>query len=322
MTDVPIVILAGQSNADFAGIDNRIVERLTASGGAFEFVKRAMGGTSLFSNGGMDWAPTSTGELFSLLVADILAAAANVRAQGHNPVFTILWVQGEADSGNTGYAAQLTAFISALRTAISAPDADFYISALPYESAARTAQISVAGTLSHTHLIETTGAGFWDGVHYDRITRDSIANAFMDRAAPSTTPISGYRNLLPTQTGAQNGPHWEVILPGYVDNIFTSDNRHHRVFGGSGDDTITTGDGVDQIWAGGNEDVVRSGAGNDYIDLGHHDDIGYGGSGNDTILGQSGSDSLYGEDGDDVLQGGEQNDRLFGGAGADPENVS
>jgi len=318
MTDVPVFILAGQSNAEYAGIDNRIVERLMALGGAFEFVKRAVGGVSLFPNpNAPDWAPTSTGDLFSLLVADILAAAANVRAQGHNPVFTILWVQGEYDRNNPSYGSQLTAFIAALRTAVAAPEMEFYISALPYASAARTGQLAVAAADPHAHLVETMGAGFWDGVHYDRATRDRIANDFMDAAAPTVPTIAGYQNLLAGQTGFQNGAYWEVQLPAYIDANFTSDDRHHRVFAGNGDDRITTGAGNDGIWAGGNDDIVFSGAGNDFIDLGHHNDIGYGGTGNDTIRGQSGSDVLYGEDGDDTLDGGEQDDRLFGGAGDD-----
>lgn len=317
MSDVPVIILAGQSNAAMGGIDNRIVERLTSLGGAFEFVKRAVGGTSLFSNSNMDWSPTSTNELFSQLVADILAAAANVRAQGHNPVFTILWVHGEADRNNVGYGEALRAFIAALRDAISTPDLEFYISALPYASAARDGQAAVDAADGRVHLIQTTGAGFWDGIHYDHATRDRIANDFVDRAAPSTPSISGYRNLLAGQTGVQNGPHWEVRLPDFLDADFTSDDRHHRVFSASGDDNITTGAGFDQIWTGDNDDTVRSGGGNDYIDLGDHEDRAWAGAGDDSVRGGNGVDVIYGEEGNDTLYGDAQSDTLFGGDGDD-----
>ena len=96
MARVPIFVLAGQSNAELAGVDHRLVTQLTQSGGAFEFVKVALGGTSLFSGSGRDWDPAS-GELFSDLLLQANDAAEHVRQQGQTPFFVLLWIQGEAD---------------------------------------------------------------------------------------------------------------------------------------------------------------------------------------------------------------------------------
>src|SRR5687768_7748594 len=99
MTTVPVVLLAGQSNAWHAGIDNKIVESLSASGSAFEFVKVAEGSTSIASSSVADWDPTSPNDLVQKLITAARAAGDNVRAQGFTPEYKVLWVQGEADVG-------------------------------------------------------------------------------------------------------------------------------------------------------------------------------------------------------------------------------
>ncbi len=64
------------------------------------------------------------------------------------------------------------------------------------------------------------------------------------------------------------------------------------VDGGTGDDTITTGDDAD---------TVMGGEGNDTIDSGIDDDIVDGGVGDDTITAGDGNDTVVGGDGDDVI---------------------
>lgn len=62
------------------------------------------------------------------------------------------------------------------------------------------------------------------------------------------------------------------------------------IYGGSGNDTFTGGNGADFL---------------------------YGGFGNDQMSGGAGNDQLYGEDGNDRMSGGYGDDMLFGGAGSD-----
>ena len=65
-----------------------------------------------------------------------------------------------------------------------------------------------------------------------------------------------------------------------------------RIYGGSGNDTLTVGVSGD-----------------------HH--VLYGNAGNDTLTGSAGNDSMFGHDGNDTLTGGEGDDVLSGNAGND-----
>ncbi len=103
------------------------------------------------------------------------------------------------------------------------------------------------------------------------------------------------------------------------------DNDLDTVFGGAGDDIITTGD---------DDDSIDGGAGNDFIDAGIDDDSVTGGTGNDTIIGSQGEDIIAGNEGDDVIYGGlstevlnlpdaidsapdDNRDTIYGGTGND-----
>ena len=72
------------------------------------------------------------------------------------------------------------------------------------------------------------------------------------------------------------------------------------VFGGTGNDTLTT-----------------TGTGAVALDGGRGDDTLTGGDGDDRLFGSAGDDTLTGNGGDDVLDGGAGTDRLEGGAGDD-----
>jgi len=72
-------------------------------------------------------------------------------------------------------------------------------------------------------------------------------------------------------------------------------NDLDTVFGGAGNDTITTGD---------DDDVIDGGIGNDVIDAGFDDDTVDGGDGADFIVGGEGNDSIEAGDGNDTVYGG------------------
>ena len=91
---------------------------------------------------------------------------------------------------------------------------------------------------------------------------------------------------------------WTINLAGGADSIATQDccgtmNVPVDVFGGPGNDTISTGP---------------------------HDDVVDGGADNDTLSGVGGNDTLNGGDGTDTLNGGDHNDTLDGGLGSDTIN--
>jgi hypothetical protein len=135
-----------------------------------------------------------------------------------------------------------------------------------------------------------------------------------------------------------NGQKYHVTLgPGQELGVRTGDGNdviqaaanvkvNMDVYGGAGDDTITTGKGNDRIDGGLGNDNIKSGAGHDdvfgnagddIIDAGSGHDVVYGGDGNDTLKGGKGRDTLEGGAGNDILEGGSGNDVLSGGLGDD-----
>ncbi|SEW10355.1 Ca2+-binding protein, RTX toxin-related [Cognatiyoonia koreensis] len=124
------------------------------------------------------------------------------------------------------------------------------------------------------------------------------------------------------------------LFPGY-DADPDPTNDLDTVFGGAGNDTISTGDDNDTIFGGSGDDTIDAGIDDDSVD---------GGTGNDTIIGSEGNDIIDGGEGDDLIFGGldlsvpdfvnipddepnefgftdlvtdNNNDTLFGGAGND-----
>ncbi len=318
MAVTPIFVLAGQSNADKGGVDNRLVELLTGEGTNFEFVKTSESSTSLYATDTRDdWDPNSN-ELFTSLVTNINSAIASVVAQGNTPQIYMLWVQGENDatSPTQDYYNALTNFISLLRTDIGDQSMKFYISTLPYASNVRDAQFEVAADVSNVYTLDTTGAGTWDGVHYDKPTVESIAERFLAMTGV-TVDSSPYKNSLQPAYVVKYDTYTQVTGTRYLDYTFTGGNDNYYVRSRSGDDNITTGNGNDTIYSGGNYDTVHAGGGDDYVFLDDHDDMGWGGDGNDTIYGSYGADTIYGDAGNDFLSGDRQNDLVHGGDGDD-----
>ncbi|MDF8334404.1 sialate O-acetylesterase [Novosphingobium cyanobacteriorum] len=316
MATIPVVVLAGQSNAAFGGVDNRLYEVLAAGGSDFELVKVAVDWTSLFANPDQDWDPAS-GELFAQLVAATKAAEDRVRASGNEPVVYTLWMQGEIDVGTPGYDAKLADFIGQYRSAIGQPTSTFGISLLPYASDVRSAQLAVAAATPNVLTVETLGATTWDGMHYDKAWREKIAQDFLAQAAVTTGSSAGYDNGLAAAKVWQDGAITRVIGPQFVDYTWNNGSHATIIQTFSGDDTVITGAFIDTIRTGDNNDTVWSGGGNDFIDLGMHDDVAHAGTGNDRVIGGFGNDQIWGDEGDDWLQGVYEDDTIRGGAGND-----
>lgn len=89
------------------------------------------------------------------------------------------------------------------------------------------------------------------------------------------------------------------------------------VFGGAGNDSITTGSGNDYVEGGLGNDAINVGAGDDHAMGNEDNDTLFGGGGNDSLTGGPGRNYFDGEDGDDLLTGGNRQDTMWGGAGND-----
>ncbi len=99
-----------------------------------------------------------------------------------------------------------------------------------------------------------------------------------------------------------------------------------EVFGGAGDDRITTGHGADFISGGADDDYQDGGSSADQVFGRGGDDSAYGLDGNDLISGGDGidfsdggsdDDTIFGGRGDDVVGGGRDDDAMYGGEGDD-----
>lgn len=112
------------------------------------------------------------------------------------------------------------------------------------------------------------------------------------------------------------------VRSGAGDDTITVGNGHNAIVAGLGNDTVTAGNGGNSIWGGGGNDTVTSGTGNDRMDGGSGDDTLTGGSGNDVMLGGNGNDTMSGGVGNDVLIGGPGINTLDGGVGLDTADYS
>ncbi len=86
-----------------------------------------------------------------------------------------------------------------------------------------------------------------------------------------------------------------------------------QVFGQAGNDTITLDESNGALPAA----HLFGGAGNDAISSGSGNDLLFGQAGNDVLLGKGGNDLLFGGAGNDTLTGGDGDDQMFGEGGDD-----
>jgi Ca2+-binding RTX toxin-like protein len=89
------------------------------------------------------------------------------------------------------------------------------------------------------------------------------------------------------------------------------------VYGGDGNDTITTASGNDYLDGGAGNDRMTGGAGDDYLTGDDGNDRLVGGDDNDQLDAGAGRDTLKGAAGDDNLDGGDGKDAVQSDAGTD-----
>ncbi|MDV7269904.1 cadherin-like domain-containing protein [Thioclava sp. A2] len=147
-------------------------------------------------------------------------------------------------------------------------------------------------------------------------------------------------------TSATGTPLPDLAYPGLWSADSDPNDDRDTVYGGAGNDTITTGDDADYVDGGTGNDVINSGidadtvyggTGDDLITSGEGSDIVDGGDGNDTIYGgvgpgypdainipdatdlvqNNGMDTIHGGAGNDVIYGEDDDDQIYGDAGDD-----
>jgi Ca2+-binding RTX toxin-like protein len=120
---------------------------------------------------------------------------------------------------------------------------------------------------------------------------DGIDTVSIDRSSVTTkltfneTSLTSYTTLVGDGTKVAN-----------VENII--------LYGGTGNDSFTTGAGADQLYGGAGSNTLNGGAGNDYL-------YEYTETGKNTLTGGSGNDILIGGSGHNTMNGGTGNDAIY-----------
>jgi Ca2+-binding RTX toxin-like protein len=152
----------------------------------------------------------------------------------------------------------------------------------------------------------------------------------------SPLPDIDYPGLYPADADPTND--LDTVYGGLGNDSITTGDDADVVYGDDGRDTIDGGIDNDSLFGGQGGDFIVGGEGADAIDGGMGSDVIYGGlgpdapdainirddegdlrpnNGNDSISGGTGADTIYGLDDDDTIAGGIGNDVLFGGIDED-----
>ncbi|MEM9871589.1 MAG: sialate O-acetylesterase [Pseudomonadota bacterium] len=194
--ELPIYILAGQSNASELFVGNVVTEleeNLAEQGEPYAIAHFAVPGTSLgvIGENRPTWDPETEGNLYDQLIDFLAEAEAEARAAGYEPVFEgLIWLQGEADATDPdradNYDENLTAFIEALRADLGVDidvvlgevrtTTDVYV----FADEVRDNQQVVADTVEDVFLVQTDGLGVQDGVHYTEDAMEVLMDQLVD----------------------------------------------------------------------------------------------------------------------------------------------
>lgn len=109
----------------------------------------------------------------------------------------------------------------------------------------------------------------------------------------------------------------DLLLGEGGDDLLKAGGGLNRLYGGDGNDQLSSGGGDDTLSGGAGDDVLKAGSGHDRLFGDDGADILYGRGGNDLLSGGDGADVLHGEGGLDLLEGGAGDDLLIGGSGND-----
>jgi Calpain family cysteine protease/RTX calcium-binding nonapeptide repeat (4 copies) len=109
----------------------------------------------------------------------------------------------------------------------------------------------------------------------------------------------------------------DVLAGAGSDKVTSTVSIPIRVYGGDGNDSVTSGVGNDTFYGQAGDDYGDLGGGDDYFSGYTGNDFAYGWDGDDRLYGGDDNDTLYGERGNDSVRGDDGNDSLHGGYGDD-----
>ncbi len=346
---IPVIVLAGQSNANGLAITGAAMQAANAGGALL--LHLAANGSALaasLSPGSGTWQAPSDGDPggrnFRLLEAQVQAILDPASPSFLPGAFlsAVIWVQGEADSVGPAVAAAYGENLAAFRAALAAAFGDFdlvvsQLSAYPAQRAdfappraeswlrVRAEQAALAAGRDDVAILDPDRLGTParemfrdDAIHYApdfaaTLGRTLAGVATQDLAAPSI------RSRIGTDGADRFTPAADGVL---------------QILGGGGTDTIdlaqasrdltlTDAPGGGRVTAPGaliawlQVERVLLGQGDDSARLAGSLRWLAGGGGDDSLRGGDAGERLWGGEGRDLITGARGNDRIAGGDGDD-----
>lgn len=200
-------------------------------------IKYAVGSTYLAT----DWRPPSsggtTGARYNAMLATVTSGLASLDAQYTPEWAGMLWMQGEFDGGNQGYANEyqtnLTNFIKDARGKLATPNLPFLIAMIdssrswPFAGTIRTAERNVAKNVANVGIFDTYGNAT-DGTHYKldgmiKMGRDYALTYLSKFRAP--TALEGMGGRRRATVSLRKDMRSGLLSLGIDAPIFTADGR-------------------------------------------------------------------------------------------------
>ncbi|MBW8890022.1 MAG: hypothetical protein JF616_19880 [Fibrobacteres bacterium] len=189
-------------------------------GAKIALIKHSVGSTYLAT----DWRPPSsggtTGSLFNAALATAKAGLAALDPQ-YTPVWSgVLWMQGEFDGNNQGYANEyqtnLTNLVKDIRSQLKEPNLPFIIGMIDssrswqYAGTIRAAERAVAKNVPNVSTVDTYGFAT-DGTHYKLDGMIALGKGFATNwLSKYNTPTTGLE--APAQRAAAASPAFQVRI--------------------------------------------------------------------------------------------------------------
>ena len=161
-------------------------------------VKYGITSTSLAVN----WNPDGTGASYNTFKTTAKTAIQNLVADGKSPVIAgMIWMQGEEDTYTeataTAYHANLTDFITTVRSDFATPDMKFVVGRIlsstgpaAYNALVQNAQMTVPGEVGHASWINTDDLQIGNVGHYGTQGQIDLGVRFANQFAHAPEPSS------------------------------------------------------------------------------------------------------------------------------------
>lgn len=192
------------------------------AGTKIALIKHAVGSTYLAT----DWRPPSsggtTGSLYNAMLATVKSGLAALDPQ-YTPVWSgILWMQGEFDGNNQGYANEyqtnLANFVKDVRAQLKEPSLPFIIGMIDsshswqYAGTIRAAERAVAKNVANVSTVDTYGFAT-DGTHYKLDGMIALGKGFaVNWLSKYNTPTTGLEAPAPRASVRALAPAFQVRI--------------------------------------------------------------------------------------------------------------